>query len=566
MRFASGATLVERLRVALTEATPIFAVVALTFIELVHVSSSDWASVFLYNGDSIVLPLLNQSISRGEPFEWVFSTQAFLFPEYPLFWLCSVITGSVRGALILNSFVNVLLLYGILRLIAGFVGPRHRIRQVVFAALGVVVVLANAMTERSADLEAPGVVAPKSIATLFLLTTYYYGVIVVTLTVVLLTLWLTRAFTTPASRRRTLVYVVVVVVIGALTMYSNPLYLLQAALPLSLVFVTLGVARRLSIVQIVTLVAAQAVAVAVGSGLRVVFAEFLVTDFRSYFGPSRILASLGVLRRVLVDRLSSPAEAAALLVISGIVIASVVFLVTAAVDGAGRRSRKSQSAPATITLFITLFIVISTMSLLVGQIATGQLLTRYLIPLFVFPSLGVVLLASNDWLGARMAPLAGRRTSTLVLTAVVALAASGLGIAMSAGSVQGLVAQRYAPALCLERWAGNRVIDGVAPFMTARPIMLYGHQKGRVLQVVDSVVVQSWMNNLALYRDREFTFVLVTDRELAKKTIATLGRPASMSECPGFAIYDYAGTPGEKTLNDWISGTLQNAVLSRNGR
>jgi len=554
------------LRGAISETAPIIAIIALTFAELSHVSSSDWASVFLYNGDSIVLPLLNQSFSRGEPFEWVFSTQSFLFPEYPIFWLCSVIAGSVRGALVLNSFVNVLLLYGILRAIAGFFAPLHRIRQVFFAALGVVLVLANAMTERSADLEAPGIVAPKSIATLFLLTTYYYGVILVTLTVVLLTLWLTRTFTAPASLRRTLVYVAVVVVIGTLTMYSNPLYLLQAALPLSLVFITLGMLRRLSIVQTVTLVGAQAMAVALGAGLRVVFAEFLVTDFRSYFGPSRILASLGVLRRVLVDRLSNPAEAAALLVISGIVIASVVFLVRAAVIGARRRTRKPQSPPATITLFITLFIVTSMSSLVAGQIVTGQLLTRYLIPLFVFPTLGVVLLASNEQLAARMTFGRGVVRRALMVGAVLlTFVGSVVGIATSAHSVQGLVSQSYPPARCLERWVGDRDVSGVAPFMTARPLMLYGHQRGRVLQVVDSVVVQSWMNNLALYRDRQFSFVLVTDRDQAKRTVDTLGRPVSTSTCPSFTIYDYAGTAGEKTLNDWIAGTLQKALASRNG-
>ena len=42
---------------------------------------TDWEINLLYTGDSLVLPLLRESILAGQPFEWVFSSQLFLFPE-----------------------------------------------------------------------------------------------------------------------------------------------------------------------------------------------------------------------------------------------------------------------------------------------------------------------------------------------------------------------------------------------------------------------------------------------------------------------------------------------------
>lgn len=49
-------------------------------------------------------------LQRGEPFHWVFSSQTFFFPEFPLSAICGLVMGSPQGGLVLNAILNVLVL------------------------------------------------------------------------------------------------------------------------------------------------------------------------------------------------------------------------------------------------------------------------------------------------------------------------------------------------------------------------------------------------------------------------------------------------------------------------
>jgi len=109
----------------LVELVPVVAFAGL--IVLNHFATTRWPDAFLYNADSLVLPLIKQSISDGERFRWVFSSQLFIFPEAPLYWLSSLPTDSARVALATNAIVNLTALYALLRVNARLVAhhPHH---------------------------------------------------------------------------------------------------------------------------------------------------------------------------------------------------------------------------------------------------------------------------------------------------------------------------------------------------------------------------------------------------------------------------------------------------------
>lgn len=549
-------------------------VIGLVALALRQMAASDWKDVLLYNGDSIVLPLLSQSFERGELFHWTFSTQTFLFPEYPLFWLCTLVAGSYRAALLLNAVVNVLLLYTLLRLIVRYIAPARRGRQVAFTTLAMVVFLACVLSEPAANLIPPGIVDYGSIATLFLLTTYYYGVILVGLATILVLLWFTNGMTYRLwGRRRLALYAGAIIVPGTLTMYSNPLYLLQVVLPLGATLLLLMLAGRMPPRWFIAALAPLVVATSLGGALRILFSQYLSSDFRNYVGPTQAFQAFERLLITLSHWLATPTGIGKMILLLVPILGLVAYSI-ALVWGVVRQRRRGLTPLVridTLDALLVLFVSTSAVSLVLGHIVTGQLLTRYLVPLFIFPLLGVLLLAKPTSYGRAVPVVAGRGSGSLsrsrsLVRAVAGVAIgtallAGLSIAAASRPLAAMADEDYPPARCLDDWVNGSDANGVGPFMVVRPIMLYGEQRGRILQVVDDVVVQPWMNNLALYEDTRFSYVLVAPDRDPAKVREVLGEPASVTQCPTFAIYDYAGTPGENTLNEWIGATL--AIANR---
>lgn len=556
------------------EVWPLLIVIGLVALALRQMAAGDWKDVLLYNGDSIVLPLLSQSFERGEPFHWTFSTQTFLFPEYPLFWLCTLVAGSFRAALILNAVVNVLLLYTLLRLIVRYIAPARRGRQIAFTTLAMVVFLTCVLSEPAANLIPPGIVDYGSIATLFLLTTYYYGVILVGLATILVLLWFTNGMTYRLwGRRRLALYAGALIVPGTLTMYSNPLYLLQVVLPLGATLLLLMLAGRMPPRWFIAALAPLVVTTSLGGALRILFSQYLSSDFRNYVGPSQAIQAFERLLITLSHWLATPTGIGKMVLLLVPIVGLVAYSVALVwrVVRLRRRGLPPLVRIDTIDALLVLFVSTSAVSLVLGHIVTGQLLTRYLVPLFIFPLLGVLLLAKPTSYGRAVPVVAAQRSGSLrpsrsLVRAVASIAIgtallAGLSIAAASRPVAAMADEDYAPARCLDDWLDGGDANGVGPFMVVRPIMLYGEQRGRILQVVDDVVVQPWMNNLALYEDTRFSYVLVAPDRDPAEVREVLGEPASVTQCPTFAIYDYAGTPGENTLNEWIGATL--AIANR---
>jgi hypothetical protein len=533
---------------------------AASLFEIGRALLGDWRNIFLFNGDSIVLPLFNQSLHSGEPSAWVFSSQTFFFPEFPIYWLVSILFPAVAVSLVANALVNLLLLYVLFRIIVGFSRARAAI-QIALAIASTVVFIVYSLTERLAFIIPPGLVHPSSIATLYLVTTYYYGVIVVGLAVVALTLWLTRSFSfAPSTLRRTLLFIGVVGALTAISTYSDPLFLLQFEIPAGGALLILHLARRVTLRWFLIIELPQIVGTALGFAFRAVFARYIGGSIASYFGFSQSGQAATVLRVVVGIWASNPFGRVKLSLLVVMIAIPIIYLARAAVRS--RRGRLPGSDP--FALFIMAFILISVVTLICGQIVTGQNFTRYLEPLFIFPELAILLLARQEGLATALDRWSIRhRSGALRLIAIFALLSIGTSVALSSLSVSRVMAAVRNPEapgqVCLDNWLGKSDANGVGSFMITRALKLYGDQNGQLLQVymAPNMKVWAWMNNLASYHDRTFSYLLVDPYDITRKdALATAGDPTSITNCGVFKIYDYAGASGETSLNHAIASSL----------
>ncbi len=541
----------------LLEVWAVFLVIASILFELRHIARSDWAQILLYNGDSLVLPLLHQSFASREPMHWVFSSQTFFFPEYPLYWLSSLVSPTPQVALTVNAGLNVLLLYVLMRVIVRFLAPGSRFRQILFAVVAVGLFFVILYTERGAYVIPPGLVNPSEIATLFLISTYYYGVILVALLVIALTLWLFAGFREArASRRNVVVYVALVLALVTLITCSNPLYVLQFMLPFGFAIVILLVTRRVSWRTAAIILLPELVGLGLGALGRHLLARFIPANLGGYVQPGQIPHALDVLKNVVHIWISGPFGTVKFALLCVLLIGPLAYLGWLVARLVLARTRGAVLTPRPVSeLFVILFVIAGSVSLVAGQIVTGQNLTRYLVTLFVFPLLSLLLFADPGGLGNSLRALSrtlarhGRVWISVVCTVSV-LAAAAL-VAVSAPTVRSMATVPAVPGMtCLERWAGGAVVNGVGSFMVTRPIKLYGDLKGQLLQTTAVMTVQPWMNNLDSYESAHFTFVLVDPYDIRKSAVlSALGRPALISSCANFDIYDYRGTAGEKILN-----------------
>lgn len=545
------------------EVAGVLAVVAVALLLLGRLLTSSWTHILLYNGDSLVLPLLVDSIVGNEPFEWVFSSQLFLFPELPLYALSSALTATPQSALMFSACLNLLLLYAGLRVIGSLVAPRGtpRLLLVITSTLTVGIFAVFVVLEPSPTVN--GV----AIATLYLATTYYYGAIVAGLAVFALTLWFIRARIVqaremaPARRWVTVTYVASAIVIGTLAATSNPLYLFQVVAPLLAALVILLFLNRLGWVQFGIIAGAQLVVTVVSVAARVFLAPFLSTGVSRYLRPEDIPQSLSVLKHVVGDLLSTPSGTVKLTLVSVVILTSVVLAVRALYAAARPRIADRISS---LDVFVHVFVTLAVLVLLAGFVATGSTTTRYLLPMFVFPLLGaqVVMMRVAGRLVSRSRAASGRRihaARTFLISALAAiLTFLVLGTVvwaaprvLSASNNEG-----YDYPACLDTFLAGAQADGVASFWVSRQLEVYGSPGRDVLQVDSTLGVYPWMINLASYLDQDFSFVLVDGDLITEESVEPLGEPAAVIDCPSYDIYDYSGAGGDETLDQMIEGSL----------
>ena len=102
----------------------------------------------------------------------------------------------------------------------------------------------------------------------------------------------------------------------------------------------------------------------------------------------------------------------------------------------------------------------------------------------------------------------------------------------------------------------RRDVVGVGQFWTVRPLATYASTNVDLLQVRDTFQVYPWLVDLGAYRDADPTFVVVGSGDVWPTSVEDLlGRPASVTHCTGFDVWDYAGTSGAARLRSDVVGS-----------
>jgi hypothetical protein len=542
------------------ELAALVVVVALVLVPLGRMAGSLWSAILLYNGDSLVLPLLYESIASNEPFEWVFSSQLFFFPEAILYSAIAFFFEDPRATIITNSVVNVLLFYAFTRLIARFAlrQQRHRLIEIMSSLVAVGLLVAFCLLEPEPNVNG------SAIATLFLFNTYYQGVIIVGAGVLVLTLWALRA--TAGRRRRTKALVAATtlsaVVTAAITL-CDPLYLLQVTVPLVAAFTILWFTRHVTWRTFALLCGTNIAAALLGLWARKFFESFLSISLDKYLDIEKIPSSLTLLGNTLDELMATSLGLLKLALWIGLIALALLFFAYALFAQSRPRLRRTVS---TVELFIGSFSALSAVTMTLAFIATGSQTTRYLLPLFLFPLLSATIVVLHIW--RRIAPLL-RRESTrhrvnLSLRFVSAAGAAGILVAggVSAPAVYAMsTGADYVGVDCFNNAVADTSTSGVGSFWVTRQWDLYGAERGDVLQVKHDLTVEDWMINLASYENERFSYVIVDPwNGVGVDSIAPLGEPADATQCGDFTIYDFAGTPGEQLLTDTIAESTEQTL------
>ncbi len=527
------------------ELAPLCVILLVVTIELHHIAHTSWLGLFLYSGDSLTLPLFRESLAQHQTWSPLVSTQLLIFPEGVIYALCSAITSSVRSSLVANAYANMLLVYAGVRMITPAIvaRPGRRGAATALFCLCLVGFMLLEVQVQGANLQ---------FATLNLLTTYYFGLVLGGLVVIGATVRQLR----PGTRRIDhWGWALLVVAISTLTYGSDPLFLLWVTTPIVVTVIVVGLLRRARFREISVVIGCQVVSIAAGTALRRPFENAIGTSASSYVHLGELRSAIDSFTSMVSEMWSHPSERVELVVL-GLILAIVVAQFV-------QLCRHPLRSPdmATRDLFVVVtFALVSPVVVIVGTLISGNSTSRYFIPVFVFPLLGLLPLV--NYLPTR-SRLSGPGLVVPVAIALVAVLATVAIIP----TLEPLVDPAdFAAGTCLSTITSLRGRTGVGDFWNARALDVYGSGGTHVLQVLPNLLPFIWLVNRGAYLDRTVSFVVV-DRVppgsamLVAGDVRFLGRPAAVYSCPGIAIYSFPpGTPGYRILNDrlhtWVAAAL----------
>ncbi|PYY61741.1 hypothetical protein DEJ17_03220 [Curtobacterium sp. MCSS17_011] len=507
---------------------------ALAVIALRHVIATERVSLLWYDGDSVLLPLVERSLQAGQPFEWAMSPALFFFPELPVYLFCSLVTATPQQALALNGVLVLLAVYALVRAAANELMPaagRPARIAVSAGALGLVTLLV--LTESS------GTATSLELASLLLTTTYYYGAVLAMLGTAVLVLRAVRL------GRASVPLLVALGVVAACTTASNPLYVPWSAAPVVVTLGLLVLARRVPWRPAALLAGAVTVGSVIGYLVRIPLRPFVSLDPATYVQPSRAGETLRFFAALTDDRAgTAPGDLGLLLLFAGV-------LVTVGGTVWAWRVRTARTV-----LVATLLPLVTVVAVSVGVVVAGSETPRYLQPIVTAPLLALVAVAELTRTAVRRTRVHRPHRGVRAGVAVAMAAVLATGIAVAPGAAHAVATARYPAAACLDRWADGRQVTGVGQFWTVRPLATYASTNVELLQVRDTFETYPWLVDLGAYRDADPSFVVVGSHDLWTTAVEdSLGAPATITHCTGFDVYDYAGTAGQAILRRDVVGS-----------
>ncbi|MCT1394610.1 hypothetical protein M4D51_02610 [Microbacterium sp. p3-SID338] len=476
------------------------AALALALLAVGRLTSSPRSALMFDDGDSLIVALVGRSILDGGGGDWALSSVLFL-PEIAMFTaLDASLPFDVNGVLAVNAVVNVLALYGAIRLVAGRrVEGRTPVAWSV-AALGVFCLLIAMESSPSRD--------ALELASLMLTTTYYSAIVVA----VVLAVGLCRRFLDRTRKGAALP--VSLGMVAAVATLCNPLFAAWATVPLSLVLgglclTTLAVRRR-SLALIAALVGGSIL----GFLGRIPFSAWIANSGAGYIQPAEWIHSAAYYADLAIDRLSSPGGVFGTVAVLALTLLAVVR--TAHASDAGDR------LVATAAWALPLVV-------LIGGIAAGTHAARYLQPLVFAPVLALLALPR-----VRMP----RATLARVVPAVVAVVLLVVG----AASVPRIVQAASAPdpdLACVTDWVDSSGRTGAGQFWTVRLPKLHAADPTRLVQVDHELRGYAWLVDRRDFAAGEVSF-LIEDSQTVAWNLPTAAAPTAVIACGRYRILDYA--------------------------
>ncbi|MFD4957943.1 hypothetical protein [Microbacterium sp. NPDC058389] len=488
---------------------------AIAIAVVAAVASSGRSELLFRDGDSMVTTLVLHSLAVAQPQDWAMSSVLFL-PELAVLWLLSLLGLGVNGTLALAGVVNVVALYGALRVAAGSAARARAPIAGALVALGAFGLLAASEGSPSRD--------ALELASLLVTTTYYSATVVgVVLAVGLARRALDhRVVPRDVSRgtRPAWAAMIGLGLVAAASVLTNPLFAVWATVPLGIVLAVVGIRRR----DGWWLAAALAVGSIVGYTARIPLAGLIANTGAGYADPSQWLASLEYYGALLADRGAAPWGAASLVAVFLLwawSIAATVLLARRRDVGAAVVAACGWAMPLLVT---------------VGAIVLGTHAARYLQPALFAPLLGLVVLPGL---------LPGRLPSTrpvaaISISAVALVAAAGLGI-------PSLAAAATTPDRdleCVVQWTEDSGRTGAGQFWTIRLPKTHLADPRGLVQLDHQLRGYAWLVNRDDFTVGEVTFLVTDAQSPAFELPAGVSMAdAELTSCGRYTIADFGDHP-----------------------
>ncbi|WP_226533452.1 hypothetical protein [Microbacterium paraoxydans] len=474
---------------------------ALALITAAQVASTARSELLFRDGDSLVVAMFARSILSGQLMDWAMSSVLFL-PETAVFvGLDATLPFAVEGLLAANALVNLLALYGAIRVVAG--RRTDRSAPVTWSLLSLAAFCLLALTEVSASRDA------LELASLSLTTTYYAATVVaVVLSVGLVRRVLDREAGSPVP-------LIALGVTSLVSTLSNPLYAVWATAPLALLLLVLLI-RSTQRGRVGTLFAVVLGGTTLGVFGRIPLAAWIANTGAGYVQPERWAESLEYYGALLTDRLSAPTG-----MIAGLIVLALLVL-------AGFRTARASEVGAR---FVATSAWLMPVLVAVGAIAVGTHAARYLQPLAFAPVLALV--ASPRIV--RMSPRARRTFAAATIALLVA------GGAVSAPRLSAAAQVADPDLACVTDWVDASGRTGAGQFWTVRLPKLQLQDPARLVQVDHELRGYAWLVNRHDFDAGEVSF-LVEDAQTVPWSLPVPAVPEDVVDCGRYRILDFGET------------------------
>ncbi|KAF2412996.1 hypothetical protein B1729_12175 [Microbacterium sp. B35-04] len=581
--------------------------VAVAIAVVAVVAASARSELLFRDADSLVTTLVIHSLAAVQPQDWAMSSVLFL-PEIAMLRLLSLLGLGTNGTLALAGVVNVVALYGALRVAAGSVARARAPIAGALTGLGGFALFAASESSPSRD--------ALELASLLTTTTYYSATVIgAVLAIGLVRRALDRGTSARAprasgvttrgsataeatqrdprtshtaadpasgvttrgnpaaeatqrdprtSRRVPWAAVGGIAAVAAASVLTNPLFAAWVTVPVALVLGVVAVRERVALWLAGALIAGSLVGYVGRMPLDLVLGQtqLIANTGAGYIDPAQWLASLQYYGALLAERWSATwgaASVVAVVVLWSWSVAATILLARRrdGADAAGGSARPTDGERRAVgAAFVAACGWVVPLLVVVGAIALGTHAARYLQPVVFAPLLGLVVLPELLW---RPAPDAVASSTTPEPTrarraggwgAVLAAGAAAVALVAAVGiGVPRISAAAHAPdtdLACVVDWTEQSGRTGAGQFWTIRLPKTHLADPRALVQVDHRLRGYAWLVNRDDFAVGEVSF-LVTDAQ------------SPPFELPGGASIQDAEliSCGRYTIADFGSSTLR---------